>query len=115
MNRWPSIATVLLLVLSPLSLHAQSAPDSILKAFHLETVSAQSLERTLTQLFSADIRIAADNRANMLLVRGTHAQLEEVEALVRMVDQPREQPPALPAERSDKASLADLQQQFRDQ
>jgi hypothetical protein len=62
--------------------------DGELKIFALKQIRADGLRDVLMQLFpDTPLTLAADERSNTLVVRGTHEQLEIIEALSLRLDQ----------------------------
>lgn len=62
--------------------------DGELKIFALKQIRADGLRDVLMQLFpDTPLTLAADERSNTLVVRGTHEQLEVIEALALRLDQ----------------------------
>jgi hypothetical protein len=98
---------------------APEAPRPAVKVeqriFRLRFISATDAHRILRELLGlattprADLRIAVDDRSNSLIVAGTAARLNELEAILGKIDTESSAPPESPRSEIKLVSLAGLE------
>lgn len=80
--------TCLLILFAATAAQAQDAkpPKNEIRVFKLRNVASTETGRTLSQLFE-DVIITGDERTNSLIVRGGPEEIEEIEALLKTLDE----------------------------
>ncbi len=69
--------------------HELAADSIITQVIKLKYADCESVEQILRQILSDEhLKIAADERTNMLIVAGTKSAIEEIKALVAEIDVP---------------------------